>query len=333
MRDRALVALVVLPLVAAGFVGCSDGGGDADVISVAAVAEATGGASTARLRLDVVYVAKDAARVTEGVIDLRSGDARYEYRAGTEDLRIAMGVTVDGEMFLTPTSPPDDGPSWVRLVSGGDGLGIDPVALVDKLADAAGDVEVKGSGEVHGDRTTTYRLALRSGSSVLALLMIPPDEPAAATMDVDASGRLRRLVVEPDEPSPATAADDGDGDGEMPPVPRRAALELWDFGVAVDVERPNADDVVDVDDPQGFALLSRALAGVPVPADSPSDGVGLGPSELRGPFTRVAAGGWEHVDWEMWEAETTDGLVCHTFEREPRAHRAPTSSGTAIPCR
>lgn len=301
-------------------VGCSEGDDDG-AITVAAVAEATRSADSARIRIDLTYPGREKPTRTEGVINFRTGESRLETRfGGTSDESSAITITVGDEWFVGPADHDENGPSWVRFPEPeGDrgepfaGLVVDPAALVDELKRAATDLERAGSGDVRGERTHTYRIKLRSGSRVLPLMMIPPNESSGGTMDVDNQGRLRRLVIEPDGPG-LPKKDDHDA---AFPVPTSSELELWGFGVDVEVEQPHTDDIVDFDDPKAGELMSRIFDGLDIPSNDASEVPDPVDPELSGPFVKVAGGTWENVTWEVWEAPTTDGRVCRTFELDP----------------
>jgi hypothetical protein len=310
---------VLAMLVAAACGGGTDGD---EVETIGSVVDATRSANTARLRMELSFASGDGPSiVSEGVVDFGSGDS--EMRSGPlgsdlgDDALVAR--TVGDEVLVGSGDGGDEESLWVRLPppsSSADAvLGrLDPVWIADVLAHSSGDLTESGTGEVRGDPTTVYRLDLPNGSDLLALLAVPPDASATATMEVDAQGRLRRLVAEPDDPGPAT--DDGSGPPEFP-VPERSELALWEFGTDVDVEEPPADTIVDFDDPGAgdvlAAVFDQAGAGIDRPSREPDAEMPV-PS---GTFALISAGQWEEVTWEVWQAPGTDGSVCHSVILQP----------------
>jgi hypothetical protein len=89
-------------------------------------------------------------------------------------------------------------------------------------------------------------------------------------------------------------------------------LELWDFGVEVDLVAPDPADVVEWDDPEAHGDIDDGLSDGEVD-DAPFD-ADLHVPELTGPFALSAAGAWRDLTWEVWEAPATDGRTCRTFE-------------------
>lgn len=326
LRHLAAMArwpLVLLAVAVMGLPACSssdDGDGE---VTVAAVADATRSADTARVRMEISFEDDAQSATTEGVVDLRSGDGLLQSQFSTSDAG-ARVLIVDGETFVGPSESIDDGPAWITFPQTDlaadegplTGVVFDPGTLVEKLQEGATSVKPDGTDEIRGESTTTYRLDFRSGSDVLSLLSIPKGASASGTMDVDGARRLRRLVVEPDE-SGFPTEDGREDDGRLRlPVPARATLELWDFGTEIKVERPDPSSVVDFDDPAGGELMSRIFGGVGMP-DGDTEFPDLVEPTLAGPFARVASGSWEDVTWEVWEAPTEDDRVCRTFELTP----------------
>lgn len=239
---------------------CAGGSGSLPkVVSVAAVAHATQAQHTARMQLRLTYGSKEVrSTVSEGVVNFDTGDETAKVRAAPGGKGTAVVLAVGREVFVGSTAPPRAGPQWVQFsfadaASATTGLTFDPIGFTTELEAAATSFSEDGSSRVHGDSTRTYRLDLRSGSQVLTMMMVPSTTSATASMDVDRSGRLRRLVVEPDHPT--TSPERHDGGGLKFPAPARSALELWDSGVKVDVRTPRPDKVVQLTDPRAGELL------------------------------------------------------------------------------
>lgn len=246
--------------------------------------------------------------IGEGSVDFVAGDGRIVSSPGS-----VIWLTKAGEQFLGPQPPPERGPRWVRLprVEGGDTASItgqmNPALLVGELEKLGTKLTPRGRGRVRGATTTAYEFTIARDADRPVVLSLPLATRSKAVMDVDDAGRLRRLVVTAPEPAPATA-----DERAYPPL-SRFELELWDFGVDVSVRAPEPNSVVDFDDPRAGELLSAAL-----PFDEDEDVVGGQPDDsLSGPYSKRASGVWGDVTWEMWEAPTTDGRVCVTFEPTP----------------
>jgi hypothetical protein len=338
MRRNLLVSSVVA--LGLGISGCGGGGGGdvPKIVSVAAVADATQAEQTARIELKLTYgTGKDArSTLTEGVIDFESGDEKVETKAERGAKSAAVIVAVDRHVYFGSTDPPDKGPKWVEFPVPDDAaptastMNFDPTGFVRELRTSASDFSETGTSKVHGEKTRTYSLDLRSGSRVLNMMMIPSTTVATASIDVDRDGRLRRLIVEPDRT--ATTMTTTEGQPRFP-IPARAELQLWDFGTNVDLDRPKQDEIVQFDDPKADDLLSRIFDSATGDIDEPVSGdlPDLDEQKLSGPFARLAAGTWEDVSWEIWEAPTTDGRVCRTLELTPSPAGQDDFSDVSIP--
>jgi hypothetical protein len=316
---RAAVVLVVLVAAA-----CGDAGDGAGVITTGSVVDATRSAATARLRLEVAHVAGGwTSTASEGVVDFESGDSELKSGPVGSDLHDGVVVRMVGnEVFLGPEGSEASGGTWVRLSTPADaqalGLVFDPVSIVGELTRSSGDLTAAGQGEVRGEATTVYRFDLESGSRLLPLLAVPADTSVTATMEIDHEGRLRRLVVEPDHPG--TLTDTGVESFEYP-VPERSELELWHFGVDVNVDAPPQDTVTDFDDPASGDALAAIFEPSELPTDVAVDAPEIETPEPAGPFVKVAEGHWGNVSWEVWQAPTSDTRVCHSIILRPPPNR------------
>jgi hypothetical protein len=154
----------------------------------------------------------------------------------------------------------------------------DPSMYVELLAAASGDVEVAGRGEVRGVPVTRYRATLDLGALAGAALgELPPElrdrvqgegrdaslgaltellggVPVPIAVDVDDDGLARRVELR------LPLGDLASAFGEAPPgtdgIDMVVAMELFGFGVAVDVEAPPASEVTDL-----TGLLEGAVGG------------------------------------------------------------------------
>lgn len=305
----ALIALVLMILST----GCAS---DGDTVRVSAVGKATESADSVRLKFAIEF--NGVRSSGEGVMDLETGDQRVaSHVEGSDDGSISL--LVDGQGFIGPLHEPKSGPAWIRLPRHDD-ANAEVVAnqpafddLVDSLKKSAATLNETGTGKVHGATTTTYSFTLDEISEEDGEDLFSYFRPAKGTMDVDDDGRLRRLVVHPSKRG-----------ADQDPVPSLWSIELWDFGVDVDLEAPTAR-VVDFDDPAANALTKAIFGDSLTPDDEEIED--LENPELAGEFAKVASGVWENVTWEVWRAPTTDGRICQTFEVQPN----PFADGEALP--
>jgi hypothetical protein len=116
----------------------------------------------------------------------------------------------------------------------------DPLWPLDALFGARGDGAALGAEVVRGAATTRFRLTIdlgRADTALTAGISVPAGPYRAlsrlpAEVWVDDDGRARRIAVSTDlVPSP--------GDVQI-----WAVLELWDFGLAVDIAVPRPDEIV-----------------------------------------------------------------------------------------
>jgi hypothetical protein len=307
-------------LVVLAAAACEGNGDGAQVITTGSVVDATRSAATARMRVGVSHVAGAwTSTASGGVVDFESGDS--ELRSGPAGSALEDGIVirmVGNDVFLGATSSEASGGTWVRLPTPADaealGVVFDPESIVGELTRASGDLRATGEGEVRGDATTTYRFDLRSGSRLLPLMGVPADTSVTATIEVDHQGRLRRLVVEPHHPGART---DTGVESFQYPVPERSELQLWDFGVDVNVDNLPHDAVVDFDDPAAADALARIFEPFERANDVAVDAPEMETAEPAGPFAKVAEGRWEDVAWQVWQAPAADDHVCHSIILRP----------------
>lgn len=195
----------------------------------------------------------------EGVFDYaaQSGEMTFTLPRGGGDLRQRV---VDDVMYLQLPQEPDVFYE-LRLSDLADtslAASTDPTGGLQALRGAGDDVAEIGSEDIRGAATTHYRGTLDVNKSLEALKGPMRDalEQALSTSDlrevpfdawIDEEGRLRRFdqtmtIANPQVP------------GQSIEVSTR--LEMYDFGVEVDVEAPPAEQVRD-----GAALLEAFRAG------------------------------------------------------------------------
>jgi hypothetical protein len=270
-------AAVALWLAIAGLmVSCS---GDDPAALLDRAPEALEEAETSRFAMLVASAGEDGEQPpfrAEGEQDLTTGTMRMFFDLGDETSRTE--TLLDGDvvylrapMFALFTGDPD---VWVRLdlEEAGEEAGLDPdqlvptetgpAALLQQLRGAE-DIEDLGTEDVRGVATRHLRVTvdperaadqapeelreqLRTYADATGL---PDTYPMEVWIDDDGLPRRIRTVLELDE---ATTG----------PVTQETTLELFDFGVSVDLTPPDADAVVDLDQLlQELAELEAALEG------------------------------------------------------------------------
>jgi hypothetical protein len=274
VRRSAAVGLAVA-LVAALLAACS-GGDPEDLLDRAP--DALEEAGTSRFEMLVTAVSEEGEQPpfrAEGEQDLVSGTMRMTFDLGDEETRTE--TLLDGNiiylrapLFALFTGDPD---VWVRLdlEEAGADAGLDPdqlvptdagpTALLQQLRGAAEDVEDLGREEVRGIDTHHLRVTVVSDRAIeqapeelreqlrtyAEATGLPATYPMEVWIDDDGLPRRVRTVLEID-------------DEVRGPVTQQTTLELFDFGVAVDLTPPADDEVLDLDDVlRELAELEAAL--------------------------------------------------------------------------
>lgn len=239
------VALGVVAGVLAG-VALGAGRGPATDDATARVREsvgrtAAGGTSRVALRFTVDAGGAPGASVAgEGVLDLHNGRASLslDLPVGSVD-----GVVSGGTVFVEVPGLPSQR-KWVKLdlaelvPDRGSKLGAlgrmvsaDPARALADVVQSAADMQAVGVETVRGVSTThsrgTFRLRVENAAvEAVAGQVLPLDAW------VDGDGRLRKLVVrsDPDRPGPVPSSS--------------LELELFDFGVPVEIAPPAPNQVL-----------------------------------------------------------------------------------------
>lgn len=291
MRLRPVLSLLLVGLVATGCgsestTNSSNDASPAELVRVASEKSIEAGSS--RLALQV-------STSTEGMnVDI-GGEGLVDYEAGTMELSLSVPGT-DSELMMRLVSdalfmsgfPGAPAEQWVRLdaadMGAESGLGqlesfTDPTATFDQLQAVADDVKEVGEEDVRGTKTTHYE-----GSIVLAdvLEQAPADQREAMekqlqplidsgveTLPFDAylddEGRLRRMVQTVTlDPAALTGGDAAAPEASAPPatpVEVVTTVDVFDFGVEVDIQEPPAEQVVD-----GLEGLGGLTGTAPAPA-------------------------------------------------------------------
>lgn len=251
-----LVAVVVVAPQGTPTVDLATGPGAKAVNAASAATQAAG---TARGLLTVAHGGRTVSAT--GVGDFGSGDASADIAlgdgtspAGTVMVRrTTAGVYVRLPEGLSPLSTEKP---WLRidaadlarltqLALGDLGAQITgaPLDALAYLRAVSGELVAEGPDLSRGEPTTRYRTTIDPRKVVGQLpqaLQVPAAGAAAeqslpAALWIDAQGRLRKLEVSADPSGPWTASG-----------PATVTLELFDFGVRVQVEAPAADEVTDV---------------------------------------------------------------------------------------
>jgi hypothetical protein len=281
---RALVSAALAALVVSGCGGGGDSGGSAadgkgkgDVVApeveeafqaLTASSDATVEAGSARFSMEMsVDGAPSMLEVTmDGTIDLASGNGTFAMDLGALGLPGGGDVEarlVDGSIYMDLTAFGGLGlgsdAQWVRmdLSAMAEELGIDMSELgandpsqflgtLEALRGVSRDIELLGTDEVRGVETEHYRVVVDFDK---ALGEVPEslreqlgDSFAQFGLDtlpmdvwIDARDRLRRMRFEMG----------GDAFEDLGSGAVSMTMDLYDFGVEVEVEAPPAEDTVD----------------------------------------------------------------------------------------
>ncbi len=261
----AVAAVSVATLVAVVLIPTGGGPGTTSLATgpgakvVGAAVAATQAAETAR---GLLTIAHPGGTVTaSGTGSFGSGDAEAQIAVAGDArgttvtiLRTRTGIYAKVPEGMSPLSGDKpwvnvDAPTLARLTQlalGDAGAQITgaPLDALGYLRAVSGDVAVVGADTTRGEPTTHYRAAIdpaRAAAQLPAAMRghAPPGgAPASLPADVwiDGQGRLRKLVVAADQATPQAS---GIGAATI-------TLELWDFGVPVQVSAPPAEQVADV---------------------------------------------------------------------------------------
>jgi hypothetical protein len=225
MRGPLLV-LLALALLAAG---CGS-----DPSSFQGSGDALKDASTSRVewRMEGKGVPDWALMRGTGSIDYANGRGEVVFKGNSDSGSEAralfigrdsyLGVEVDGKMHWLKQSV-DDATGTHRFAPGGPGT-TSPDRLLKELTKSSKKVEKLGTEEIRGVPTTHYRAQLEKTKAMT--------EPGVVEVWVDGQGLPRRVRI--------PYGDDEHQGAEV--------SDLFDFGVAVDVKAPPANEVVSEDE-------------------------------------------------------------------------------------
>jgi hypothetical protein len=261
-------------------VGC---GGEDPQQLLDGASEALEAAGTSRFEMSVQAAGEEAPLAAEGAQDLGTGALRMAIDLGdeatsTETLLLGTDVYVRSPLFELFTGDPE---TWVRVdlteTAAEQGLDADallgsntgPAALLAQLEGATDEVEELGDEEVRGVATTKLRVSVdtqaaleRSDPSIREQLRTYADQvelPERYPMElwIDDDGLVRRIRTVVD-----VATVEGGGGDDGPGATQETVLELYDFGVSVDLDAPREDRTVELADLVAeLERLERADAG------------------------------------------------------------------------
>lgn len=257
-----------------------------------AASDATARAGTARLQIRTQASAGEPGSsfssdlTVEGVVDFASGDRQIVTElptGGTVESR-----SIGGTLYtrLPEGTPGAQDQPWLKIEvpkgAGGALSGVDDASSgLTLLRDAAGPVTEVGRERVRDADTVHYRAevdltklpapspsASDSPDTGQLLRQLLGDEPLPVDVWVDDQQRIRRLtlVLPLGGLAAATTGSSSQGAGQ-PGATSTATTEFYDFGVAVDVQPPPADEVREA--PVGVPGSSSG-SGAAAPSPSPT---------------------------------------------------------------
>lgn len=282
-RNRLLVVLLAASVALAG---CAGGGGSAGgeegspIEIVAASSSRTVAAGTSRMAIVATTTAEGNAVTVaaDGVFDYRAQRGRLTMdlaRLGVPGATGTAEILLLGPVFYMrfpalAAATGQAGKEWVRVdlrqaaqAGGVDPTGLagvgsnDPSAFVALLRGAGDDLRRVGEESLRGEPTTHFRgsfdlqkaleaapaaakPALRKVVDQLAVDRIPMD------VWIDGEGRLRKLVQTVRVGGGSAGSSTTSTTGPKASPSATVTVELFDFGVAVEVAEPPADRVADL---------------------------------------------------------------------------------------
>jgi hypothetical protein len=254
--EDVLMRLAGVGLIALALAGCGSG----TASSLEDAAEATGAETS---RVEIVYRAAATKTKTEkeyvfrstGLFDYPSGRAVMTtsdpvpfYGEGVElrEIRV-IGRTaywrwvVKGKAYWMKQDPIEKSGDPAELLIPGPGTPTKPTDVLSRVLLASDANEKLGTEDVRGEETTHYRaqVNLRELVKQVPASERPPDELArqwggpVVPVDIwiDGDSRLRKIVI--------TRPANNESDPDTPAL--TTTVELYDYGVAVDVQPPEGE--------------------------------------------------------------------------------------------
>jgi hypothetical protein len=227
MRRLSVLLLLLVPVA----VGC---GSEASSLQGSGDALKDVSSSRVEWKLEGKGVPNWALMRSTGSIDYATGRGEMVIKGKSDSAADArglfighdsyLGVEVGGTTYWLKSSV-DDSTGADRFMPGPGGTR--PDRLLKDLVKLSTKVDNLGSEEIRGVSTTHYRAHLDKTKPVLGILR---DEPGIVEAWIDDQGLPRRIRV-PDGGENETAA----------------VIDLFDFGVPVDIEAPPANQIVSED--------------------------------------------------------------------------------------
>lgn len=256
----AVLATVVYPRAADTF----RGGGESP-IRLAAVAEATEDAGSARMEMEMTmeFSTRKTTMLATGVVDFerRLSELRME-RAGADGTVVMELLTIGDSAFERTVTEGEEPSKWYEMeFPGSTGAGAlgstDPSDFLSYLRSVAEEVTDLGTDVVDGVEVRHYRAELEMPTFAEAMPQGLEVDLEPMDVWVDSLGRLRRMAfgMTTDGLTPGS-----EGSMEM-------TMRLWDFGVPVDVAAPSPEDVTD--EPPEWAGSSSSGEDASMPDGDP----------------------------------------------------------------
>ena len=219
------VSLAVAALVLLVVTGC---GGVQNEPNLAKAIERTEATGSSAFALTVVQVTGGGSEEVhcEGEADYAAERMRMSCGGGAEFVAVGDVYYARGWFSAQLGLPPD--PEWVRVPieeDEGSPNDIAPGALLGKLRAASLDTERLAEEDVRGEETVRYRMTVSCDDADLTC----PGETTEVDVWIDGDGLVRRAALE----------DDG----------ADITAEFFDFGIAVEVAEPPADQIGDLANP------------------------------------------------------------------------------------
>ncbi len=277
-RTRTATRWALLGLLSLALAACS---GEDPADRVAAAADATTAAGTARTEMTVVVEPADGDGAelmlqAEGEVDFSADQASMALRV--PGIPAPLVTVVDGTTTYTriPEEFAEEGAGWIRREGPGGGLGLGPgvgvasehpTRMLTAVSAASGDVAELGGGEIHDTDVDGFEVTVRGRDLARGGDLPPAFAELAIPVEawLDADDRVHELVARFDLATVLEAArspaDGGAAGAALDDTPAtegtlRLLFEMSDFGADTDIRVPAADDVIDVD-----AFDQRLLQG------------------------------------------------------------------------
>ncbi|MBW3537265.1 MAG: hypothetical protein KY395_05775 [Actinobacteria bacterium] len=265
-RTRWTPVLTLVLAVAAG--ACGSNGEQV----LAGAAQATADAGTSRMAMTVSASAPDGSGATAGAEDFTmNAEGVIDYDTGHGILKMDLGALgmpgAEGEaemrlmgsvVYMKVPGTELGGRPWVKFdleALGEDGQGPvpalnpasnDPRGVLDALRGVSGEVEEVGAEDIRGVATTHYRAEVDLDKAQAEVpeerradFEIFSEQLGIDTLPIDVwvddEGRARRFSYELETPAA----------GETPASAVNLVIDLYDFGVEVDVQPPPSAEVTD----------------------------------------------------------------------------------------